>query len=456
MKLNIIIIGMLILLFSSVCFVCGEASVPAYIHIVSVTDSGTSPNYVEVKGNITMDKEGTVLFNRDGQPYGLGLYYIGKLFSIGEKDGTFNNDHGMGIFSFTIPGHFINDFKSILISFSDGGNRFTPISDTWHFTNVNAILDLDGIPDSFTIGENLYGVVRLTDSVTGVPVHDVKLHFSTGDGWIDEYAVTDANGQVNLSDLKLYSFEVGEHTLNVDYESFDGTIVNSSSKIISIKQDTSIDLDKVPTPFMTDDLLSGLINLTSSSGVGVPDAEIEILVDGVSVANKTTDSNGEFKLFWMNHVFNAAGEYNLTVKYQGNGTYNPISNSKIIKVDKRDINIGLDKVTTPLMVGDSLTGLIDLTSSGVGVPGAGLEILVDGVSVCNTTTYFNGKFDLFWMGHVFNTVGEYNLTVKYQGDETYKPTSNSKIIIVNKRYTSIGLNKVPTPFMTGDLLTLVN
>jgi hypothetical protein len=138
-----------------------------------------------------------------------------------------------------------------------------------------------------------------------------------------------------------------------------------------------------------------------------------------------------------NDILNSFGNYNLTAVVDNEDL------SVNITVDKQDTGIGLDEVNTSLISGNLLSGVINLTNNGtgVGIPGAGLEIFINNVSIVNSTTDGSGEFNLSTLNYEFKVDGIYNLTVKYAGNDTYNSTINSKIIIVDP---SLGPNP-PAP-----------
>jgi hypothetical protein len=179
--------------------------------------------------------------------------------------------------------------------------------------------------------------------------------------------------------------------------------------------------------------LTGTINLTGRDNAVIPNANLKVLINGTLLQGEVkTNSTGEFDLSMLNHKFDAFGEYNLTVEYAGNDTYNPTSSYKKIIVGKQDTSIGLDNVPTSATVGDLLSGTVNLTSNGVGVLNAELKVFVNGTLLSGTVrTNGSGEFDLSTLNYKFNTSGEYNLTVEYEGDDAYNPSNSSKIITVD-------------------------
>jgi hypothetical protein len=295
-------------------------------------------------------------------------------------------------------------------------------------------IGLDKVHVEFIVGSELSGIINLTNGTdgSGVGIPDATLNILINGTSISN-STTNGSGEANLSNIGYLFSADGDYSLTVNYTgngTYNPTIASKIIKVVD-KLDTIIGLDKVPKDFKVGNLLTGVINLTDINDEGVPDAELEILINGTNIIN-ITNGSGEVDLSKIGYVFGSAGVYNLTIEYLGNDTYNPTIASKDITVNKQSTSIGLDNVKTPLTIGDELSGVIKLTyGNGMGIPDATLEIFINGISIANSTTNGIGEFDLSTLNYKFASAGEYNLTVKYAGNETYTPSNNIKNITVN-------------------------
>lgn len=163
----------LILIAILTVFFVGAAT-PAYVHIMSVTDT---PDGLLIQANITNDSEGNNLLTN----YGLQAKYTTES-SIGQPSSAGSNYTTTGYVNFTIANRHTYDFDSITVSFDDyyPGN-YTAVSDTWinNMTsgpniNVTTTPDTGMIIIQWNVDTPIF-VVNSTDSGDTNTSYDVQI-----------------------------------------------------------------------------------------------------------------------------------------------------------------------------------------------------------------------------------------------------------------------------------------
>ncbi|MDR2545491.1 MAG: hypothetical protein LBD03_08185 [Methanobrevibacter sp.] len=124
MKIKESLTIILILIAILTVFFVGAAT-PAYVHIMSVTDT---PDGLLIQANITLDQDGTTLLPSG---YGIQAKYNTNS-SIGQPSSAGSNYTTTGYVNFTIANRHTYDYNSITVSFDDyyPGN-YTAVPDTW-------------------------------------------------------------------------------------------------------------------------------------------------------------------------------------------------------------------------------------------------------------------------------------------------------------------------------------
>ncbi|MDR2544711.1 MAG: hypothetical protein LBD03_04055 [Methanobrevibacter sp.] len=182
--------------------------------------------------------------------------------------------------------------------------------------------------------------------------------------------------------------------------------------------------------------------LNKSSGLGIAGADLRVSVGGRNGYLVRTDDSGcvnlSDPLYNINYFFYNAGEYNLTINYEGDDFYTPSIFVKSIRVNRFDFQLSVNSINDVVSVGDKLSGVVKLVnkSSGLGVAGADLnvsfKVLKGGLSYSKVlSTNSDGGIDLSNLDYNFTVDGKYNLSVTYNGDNYYESSNISKMFAVH-------------------------
>ena len=122
----------------------------------------------------------------------------------------------------------------------------------------------------------------------------------------------------------------------------------------------------------------------------------------------------------------AGGDYNITVVYDGDSNYNGFNSSANVTVSPvpaQGVNIA---VNIPEYGDDAVVNVTVIGLDGKAVPSGNVTIFVNGTEVNKTLT--DGK-----CSYIIPTIldaGNYEVTVRYNGDNNYTSIENSTILAV--------------------------
>ncbi|RAP54191.1 MAG: hypothetical protein BZ137_03560, partial [Methanosphaera sp. rholeuAM130] len=203
---------------------------------------------------------------------------------------------------------------------------------------------------------------------------------------------------------------------------------------------TVIDVEKVDSnltvntnsPIKANESLTIDGQLKDEYGNPIPNAPIELSIDGVNVANTTTDADG-------NYVFVTkpqTGDHTATVDYPGNETYNPATGSKDFTVEKID-------VTTEANVTDTnpnnTTIQVNVTDED-GKPVDDVDVVIkdENGTVIGNGTVHNGTVNIT----VPLEPGKHDLTVETLPTDDYEATTTPVTVEVPKHNSTITPNPI--------------
>ncbi|MCQ2964238.1 MAG: Ig-like domain-containing protein, partial [archaeon] len=172
----------------------------------------------------------------------------------------------------------------------------------------------------------------------------------------------------------------------------------------------------------------------------IPTGNVTILVNNTEIANVTLIC-GKFNYSIPNLDI---GDYNISVIYNGDNNYNSSecrANVTVKSIPAQGINIA---VNTPDCGDDAVVNVTVIGLDGKAVPTGNVTILVNGTEYANRTLS-DGKCNC----SIPNlNIGDYNITVIYNGDNNYTSIENSTILTVIPK--SINMSAVINNATYGD------
>jgi hypothetical protein len=166
--------------------------------------------------------------------------------------------------------------------------------------------------------------------------------------------------------------------------------------------------------------------------------------------NAQTDSNGVFSYIITSSTLSVLGDYNISVNYLGNGTYEPsnmVNKTFTVIPPPIPTNLTLSLSSDNINFGENVTLTAKLTNaSGNPIPNANITFNINGNNYSNSTN-INGIATYIFTP---DRAGKYNIIATFKDNESYNDsTSENKILIVTG-----GNTPTPTPgFQLYDNIT---
>ena len=296
-----------------------------------------------------------------------------------------------------------------------GDNKYLPSENTTHFDvakaseyNVTIIIDVGDI----VVGEDAVIGVSVPDIVSGV----VNV---TVNGRSYNVAIVDGKGVLTISNLV-----AGNYNVNVKYGGDDKYLPSSNSANFTVSKVSSSVIVDVGDIVVGEDAVIGVSVPDIVSGV------VNVTVNGRSYNVAIVDGKGVLTISNL-----VAGDYDVNVNYDGDNKYLPSSNSTKFTISKLpssvlvnvdDIVVGEDAVVN-VVLPDDATGSVTITVNGK-------DYVVDvKYGVANIAISDLAK-------------GNYNVSVKYSGDNKYLPSENT---------TQFSVAKVSDYNVTVDIVDII-
>ena len=170
-----------------------------------------------------------------------------------------------------------------------------------------------------------------------------------------------------------------------------------------------------------------VIALTDNSSAPIAGATVKYTVNGGDEQTDVTGEDGKFTISGL------TGEVTIAVNYEGNDSFNPISDSKFFNFTEEPVvppkvatKITAPKVTATYNVAKNL--VITLTANGKALANKKVTVKVGTISK-TLTTNAKGQVSLNVATLVPKT---YTATVKFAGDDSYIASSVSPKVVVSK------------------------
>lgn len=189
----------------------------------------------------------------------------------------------------------------------------------------------------------------------------------------------------------------------------------ATSKIIVNKQSTILTANVVTTTYNVNDDL--VITLTDGQGSPISNAQVSVDLDGVK--NYTTDDNGQIKISSSNI---SPDNYNVKITFNENSHYLGTSTETAVSIKKANTKLTVDSMANS-------TNLIVSLMDGQGNPVNGTVVSVDMKGINDYTTDSKGQINI----PTDNLApGNYNVKIKFNGNENYTGSSEETTFIVKK------------------------
>ena len=170
------------------------------------------------------------------------------------------------------------------------------------------------------------------------------------------------------------------------------------------------------------------ITLTTSDDEAIPEAEVSILNNNNEIATATTDRDGKVTI----KLELEANTYNLTVKYSGNESHTASQTTLNVTVEK--IATKLSASTKNNTVANTTIEVTLLDTNNNAITNAQVVISnTSGKQLTTITTDSNGKAT----AKLNLSSGNQTITIKYNGNNTYKETNTTQTINIQKHNTKI-------------------
>ena len=224
---------------------------------------------------------------------------------------------------------------------------------------------------------------------------------------------TDKNGQIKLY---IKNLNPDTYVANLNFEGNDLYLKsNSTANIIVNKESTELTANVVTTTYNVNDDL--VITLTDGQGSPISNAQVSVDLDGVK--NYTTDDNGQIKISSSNI---SPDNYNVKITFNENSYYLGTSTETVVSIKKANTKLTVDSMANS-------TNLIVSLMDEQGNPVNGTVVSVDMKGINDYTTDSKGQINI----PTDNLApGNYNIKIKFNGNENYTGSSEETTFIVKK------------------------
>ena len=331
---------------------------------------------------------------------------------------TVNGKNYVAVVKYGVASVTISDLAkgnyNVSVKYS-GDNKYLPSENTTHFDvakaseyNVTIIIDVGDI----VVGEDAVIGVSVPDIVSGV----VNV---TVNGRSYNVAIVDGKGVLTISNLV-----AGNYNVNVKYGGDDKYLPSSNSANFTVSKVSSSVIVDVGDIVVGEDAVIGVSVPDIVSGV------VNVTVNGRSYNVAIVDGKGVLTISNL-----VAGDYDVNVNYDGDNKYLPSSNSTKFTISKLpssvlvnvdDIVVGEDAVVN-VVLPDDANGNVTITVNGKNY------VAVVKYGVASVTISDLAK-------------GNYNVSVKYSGDNKYLPGENT---------TQFSVAKVSDYNVTVDIVDII-
>ena len=336
----------------------------------------------------------------------------------------------------------------------------TPIAlDLSNYTN-DSVLDFNiKVKVSFNVPEIVntdFSLSLTTDKKTIINGEQITLTAKlTGESNVEGYNIQFYENNelidTNSTDENGYS--------NIVYMPTSTGIFNYTAKVFGLSETVSISVNKhitnitlvsdkniayIPTDFNISGLLSNELGVVSN-------APVKLLNNNDLIDELITDSRG---LFNKQITANTIMDYNLKAVFEETFD-NTGSQSNILNITARKLNtilsINTNKTNIYYSEFISINGVLKDELDNT-ISNATVKLYENNNEIATTTTNSNGAYSF---NKQYNTIGNYQLKVIYDGDETHNNiTSVTKQITVNKAPVTLNINPTKSKYPVNELMEI--
>ena len=180
------------------------------------------------------------------------------------------------------------------------------------------------------------------------------------------------------------------------------------------------------------------IKLTNSLNTSIENQLINITINGVDYSNYTNNEG----LINILYTPNTTGPINITVKYNGNPTYNQSENNKIINVNKKEIILDIP-VEINITTNTTLDLIIPNNTNG------NFTLIINGTIINGTINHDILSFDLSNI-----LPGNYSTNIIFTGDDTYNTFNTPFNLTINKGDVLLNAENITIYFRNGTNYTV--
>ena len=349
---------------------------------------------------------------------------------------------------------------SAILPFDTTGNITVVVSGksyTKELINGNATVDLDGLaPGSYnaTVAYSGDGKYDSSAKIVNVIVPKVAVELNN-----DTLVIDGKNGSSSVS-IDLPSDATGTLTVTVDGKTFSESIVDSKatvnvdglapgsynatvtysgdSKYDSITKTIDVNVPKVVTELNNNTLVIDSQNVSSGVNINLPEdatGTLSVTVDGKTYTENLVNGKATVNIPEL-----ADGEYNMTVTYSGDGKYEGITKTTLINVNNTVVDnstnaTGDNSTNTTVKANPVLIVSVDDINVGnsavvnVRTSVESGKIVVNVNNVDHELVISNGESSLTIPDLA---VGNYNVVIRFAGDDRFNEATNSTTFNVLK------------------------
>ena len=385
---------------------------------IDTIDDTTVGRDITVSG-VLIDEFGNILANTN-----ITIIVNGNIFkATTDVNGVYN-------YGYTID---VTGLHRVDVIYSGNTTHFSSNNNTsFNVRKIDTNLSINTINDT-TISSNVEVSGTLTDEYENIlPNTTITINING-----QEYTTTtDNNGKYN------YTYMVNtldQNTVIVNYPGDD--------KYNSATTFTTFNVRKINTKLFINTINDTIVGQDINVGGVLKDEFENILVNTTveititnpkGTKNTYTTTTNEEGMYSVTYAGNIDGTYKVEVNYIGNNTYNSSSNETSFHTRKINTKLIIDSIeNTTIDTNIFITGkLVD--EFGNIVPNTFINITVNN-NMIELYVDANGTFTCIYKT---NILGENNITLQYNGNDTYNPSSNEASFNVRKLKSTIVVDSI--------------
>ena len=385
---------------------------------IDTIDDTTVGRDITVSGVLT-DEFGNILANTN-----ITIIVNGNIFkATTDVNGVYN-------YGYTID---VTGLHRVDVIYSGNTTHFPSNNNTsFNVRKIDTNLSINTINDT-TISSNVEVSGTLTDEYENIlPNTTITINING-----QEYTTTtDNNGKYN------YTYMVNTLDQNTVIVNYPGDDKYNSATIF-----TTFNVRKINTKLFINTINDTIVGQDINVGGVLKDEFENILVNTTveititnpkDTKNTYTTTTNEEGMYSVTYAGNIDGTYKVEVNYIGNNTYNSSSNETSFNTRKINTKLIIDSIeNTTIDTNIFITGkLVD--EFGNIVPNTFINITVNN-NMIELYVDANGTFTCIYKTSI---LGENNITLQYNGNDTYNPSSNEASFNVRKLKSTIVVDSI--------------